>query len=92
MCIRDSSYSVYLWHWPIITYAEARSGASVSGLTRVVVFVLTLLLGHLWQRYVEDASRYVPGLKQDTRATLWLGLAGMLLVGGAGALLAAISG
>lgn len=86
------SYSVYLWHWPIITYAEARSGASVSGLTRVVVFVLTLLLGHLWQRYVEDASRYVPGLKQDTRATLWLGLAGMLLVGGAGALLAAISG
>ena len=40
------SYSVYLWHWPIITYAEARSGASVSGLTRVVVFVLTLLLGH----------------------------------------------
>lgn len=77
------SYSVYLWHWPLIPLVEAmRDG--LGGPVRIGLLVLTLVLGHIWQRWVEDASRYVPGMKTSTRMTLWAALAGMLLLGAAG--------
>lgn len=51
-----SSYSLYLWHWPIVValyYLELQSsvGAIVAGLT------LTLLLGWLSYRFIETPAR-----------------------------------
>jgi len=81
------SYSVYLWHWPLIPFAEAAWGG-IGAPRRLLLLGLSLLLGHVWQKWVEDASRYIPGLKQNTRASLWLALAGMLAIGAVGAALA----
>lgn len=85
------SYSVYLWHWPLIPFAEAAWGG-IGAPRRLLLLGLSLLLGHVWQKWVEDASRYVPGLKQNTRLSLWLALVGMVLIGAAGALLAYAGG
>lgn len=60
------SYSVYLWHWPLIAFANLRHtwtcegaacGAPVSASERVAVFGLTLLLGTLSWRFVERPFR-----------------------------------
>lgn len=80
------SYSVYLWHWPLILLTEGVLG-HLGAPVRLGLLALSLLLGHIWQRWVEDASRYVPGMKQSTPMTLWSALAAMLIVGAAGLLL-----
>ncbi|GAB98319.1 putative acyltransferase [Kineosphaera limosa NBRC 100340] len=85
------SYSVYLWHWPLVPLTEALLG-QMGAPVRIALLALSLLLGHVWQRWVEDASRYVPGMKQSTRMSLWAALAGMLVVGGVGLLLAVAGG
>ncbi|WP_307781348.1 acyltransferase family protein [Agilicoccus flavus] len=85
------SYSVYLWHWPLIPLAENLIG-QMGGSVRLVLLALALGLGHVWQRWVEDASRYVPGMRESTRMTLWAAAAGMLLVGAVGLLLSIAGG
>ena len=85
------SYSVYLWHWPLILLTEGLLG-HLGGPVRLGLLALSLLLGHIWQRWVEDATRYVPGMKQSTPKTLWAALAAMVVVGGAGLLLSVAGG
>lgn len=80
------SYSVYLWHWPLIPLTEALLG-HLGAPVRAVLLVLAFVLGHVWARWVEDACRYVPGMKQSTPMSLWAALGGMLVVGSAGLLL-----
>ena len=85
------SYSVYLWHWPLVPLTESVLG-HLGAPVRLVLLALSLLLGHVWQRWVEDASRYVPGMKQSTPMTLWAAAAGMAAVGGVGLLLSVAGG
>lgn len=59
------SYSIYLWHWPLVvalTYLDwqANAGAIITGLA------LTLVLGHLSYRWVENPAR---------KLLVWHGLA-----------------
>ncbi len=50
------SYSLYLWHWPIVVFA--RSGAFDPGPAGpVVVLCLSLLLGYLSWRFIEQPFR-----------------------------------
>lgn len=79
------SYSVYLWHWPLIVVAPyALTEDTLRWYHKLAIIVLTLVLAHLTQRFVEDATRYVPALRRRTRPALLAALAGMLVVLGAG--------
>jgi hypothetical protein len=54
----DISYSIYLWHWPIIVFAghHARGGMSLpSGLTLIAA---TIVISHISKRFLEDPVRY----------------------------------
>ena len=54
--VGDWSYSLYLWHWPVLIIAERRVGALGfwrTALCLVVVFVLSALT----YRYVEQPFR-----------------------------------
>jgi peptidoglycan/LPS O-acetylase OafA/YrhL len=55
--VGDHSYSLYLWHWPILTgylYIAGRSTATVLG--GLLVLGLSLGAAHLTKRFVEDRT------------------------------------
>jgi len=80
----DVSYSVYLWHWPlliVLPVALAR-GAGAPGrgtLDNIAIIVATLVLSGLTKRFVEDRFR-TPDWSRRLRATYALGAAGMAIV------------
>ncbi|RAX48494.1 acyltransferase [Arthrobacter sp. AQ5-05] len=54
--IGDHSYSIYLWHWPIIVLLPFLSD-TLGALDLVAVALATILLSMLTKKYVEDAFR-----------------------------------
>lgn len=53
----DVSYSVYLWHWPLIVLVPALQHHGRTRLDAVIVLVLTLLLAAASKRWIEDVFR-----------------------------------
>jgi peptidoglycan/LPS O-acetylase OafA/YrhL len=85
----DLSYSLYLWHWPLLVLIPYAFAGISRGLLAGVVLELTVALAWLSKRYVEDPLRSARGLTRRPRRTLALaGLATglVLLVPAAGAL------
>ncbi|MDQ6642477.1 MAG: acyltransferase, partial [Actinomycetota bacterium] len=84
----DVSYSVYLWHWPMVVLLPAVSGGRIGNLDRVVIVVATLVLAGLTKTFVEDRFRSTswgiplrkPYLLGATAMMLVVGLAGAQLV------------
>lgn len=58
------SYSLYLWHWPIMVFFKY-AGHDISGIVRIAALILTLVLGYLSWKYVERPIRYahLPNLR-----------------------------
>lgn len=52
----DHSYSIYLWHWPILVLLPFVSG-ELGALDLLAVALATVLLSMLTKKYVEDAFR-----------------------------------
>jgi SGNH domain (fused to AT3 domains) len=75
------SYSWYLWHWPILTLAEARL-SSLPLYGRVLCAAAALGLAVLSTRLIENPIRFHPRLVQ--RNAWSLGLAALLTLGGIG--------
>ncbi len=75
----DVSYSVYLWHWPLIVLAPFAIGHSVGLPGKAVIVVVTLVLAALTKRYVEDPFRSRAWNRRLGRTYL-LGAVGMVLV------------
>ncbi len=57
----DISYSVYLWHWPLIVLAPFALDRGLTWTDRVVIVGLTLSLSALSYRLVEQRWRRSPG-------------------------------
>jgi peptidoglycan/LPS O-acetylase OafA/YrhL len=57
------SYSVYLWHWPLVVGLTQMAELS-AGVRAFVVVALSLLLGHVSFRFIETPSR------RGTKSTL----------------------
>ena len=51
------SYSLYLWHWPLIVFYTARSGRAVGALTGLAIVVVAIALSWLTKVWVEDKVR-----------------------------------
>jgi peptidoglycan/LPS O-acetylase OafA/YrhL len=66
----DISYSVYLWHWPIVVFYKARVGSSISLVEGVALFALTVAMSIFSKRYVEDGFRSSWGRTQFKRAAI----------------------
>jgi peptidoglycan/LPS O-acetylase OafA/YrhL len=62
------SYSVYLWHWPLLLAYRERTGHSPTGLQAVVLIGVAILAGWLSFRFVE-----VPTRRKATNRQLLLG-------------------
>ena len=76
----DVSYSVYLWHWPLMVFAPYVLRHNLRTPELVVLVLLCLALSGLSKRFVEDAMRFWPRLTRTPRATLLAAGAGMLVI------------
>jgi len=56
------SYSLYLWHWPIINLYSDWKGRAPDGLACVVIVIVSVLLAWLTKIFVEDKIRLSPRL------------------------------
>lgn len=65
------SYSVYLWHWPLLTLLRYGYG-DVGAAGDAAVFALTILLGYLSYRVVELPARHAKGGAARVIATQYL--------------------
>ncbi|QTE28924.1 acyltransferase family protein [Pengzhenrongella sicca] len=75
------SYSVYLWHWPLLILVESRLAGPLPLAGSLALAVLALPLAALTYRYVEDPVRHLPLLTAAPAArTLLAGLAGSLVI------------
>lgn len=83
----DISYSLYLWHWPLIFIAPFIIGWGLGTANRIALFVGCFLLAWLTKRFVEDPMRRLPALvNRKPRFTFgWMavafGVVGLLIAG-----------
>lgn len=75
------SYSLYLWHWPLIVVAPFALGREASTVSKIGVLVLALALAALTKRFVEDAGQRWIVWCTSTRRAMMLMIAGMLAIG-----------
>ncbi|NMM35207.1 MAG: acyltransferase, partial [Phycicoccus sp.] len=76
----DVSYSVYLWHWPLMVFAPYVLRHNLTTPELLALVLLCLVVSGLSKRFVEDAMRFWPRLIRTPRATLLAAGAGMLVI------------
>ena len=79
--VGDTSYSIYLWHWPLLILTPFVLFHSLSSATKLILLAITIALSALTKRLVEDPIRSGPLLagKRPLR-TLAYALPATLLV------------
>nr|WP_211160492.1 acyltransferase family protein [Microbacterium sp. MF43] len=79
--VGDISYSLYLWHWPLIIIAPSVPFWGLTIYHRVALLGLCFVLAWLTKRFVEDPVRGWKVLtSRPARVTLWSSLAAMIVV------------
>lgn len=69
----DVSYSVYLWHWPVLTIGAAALGRSEPGVTiNLALLVLALVVSYVGYYLVEQPFRTGAAFRLQPRASLVL--------------------
>jgi peptidoglycan/LPS O-acetylase OafA/YrhL len=74
------SYSLYLWHWPILILVPIAIGVDDLG-TRLLLAVVSIVLAILSTELIERPFRSSGALDRRTRGSIQLGLAGSVAVG-----------
>lgn len=83
------SYPLYLWHWPLLTFARVIESGDPSGTIRLVAVLASVLLAWLTYRFVERPIRFGLG---TGRRRMGLVLAPMVLAFAAGLVMYANAG
>ena len=79
-----ASYSIYLWHWPLIILIPYATGHDLTDFEKVGIIALTLVVSWASMRFVEDPIRFSPrllGLSQPKKVLIAMGSAMLLVVG-----------
>ncbi len=74
------SYPLYLWHWPLLSFARIMESGTPSVEIRIGLVIASILLGWLTYRFVERPLRSGP----RTRALIWMLCVSIFVVGAAG--------
>ncbi|MGL3807482.1 acyltransferase family protein [Paeniglutamicibacter sp. R2-26] len=79
--VGDVSYSLYLWHWPVLIFFVNLAGGEPNPLQGAGLLVLSLLLAAASHRWVETPLRSLPALASSRWRTLGAGAAVVVLAG-----------
>jgi peptidoglycan/LPS O-acetylase OafA/YrhL len=71
--VGDRSYSIYLWHWPVVVFFPLVTAQEPGWMAGAVVLVVTLAISELSYRFVETPFRR----RTEARALRVLGYAGI---------------
>jgi len=71
------SFPLYLWHWPILTFARIISSTMPTAQVRVAAVVLSVVLSWATYRLIEKPLRFHPRVKTITGALV----ASMIVIG-----------
>lgn len=63
--VGDVSYSIYLWHWPLLILTPFLLDRDLTNVDKLVLVALTLVLAALSKRFVEDPIRSGPFLSRS---------------------------
>lgn len=69
------SYSLYLWHWPLLVIPEAAAGRPMGPWERVGLVAIAVVLSIITFHLVENPLRYLPFLAASKTWSLLLGVA-----------------
>lgn len=83
--VGDISYSVYLWHWPLVVVVPQVTGHALRPLDKVAILVATLALAWLSTRWIENPLRALPSLTKRPMRSFAFAAVGMAVVTLAGA-------
>lgn len=86
------SYSLYLWHWPLIVYAGLLSLRPLTFMGNAIIGVVSLLLAFLSYRYIEQPFRRPHAVLKSRRAVLCAALLVLLVTGVGGLVLSDYKG
>lgn len=74
------SYSLYLWHWPLLVLPAAAVGAPLPGVVRLALVAATFGLAAASRRYIEDPIRHGTAARMPSPRTLGYAVALSLVV------------
>ena len=83
------SYPLYLWHWPLLTFAHILENQFPVAAIRLGLVFASFVLAWLTYALVERPVRYTSRMQKTTTSLLWIM---MLILGGAGLTIYASSG
>ncbi len=87
------SYSLYLWHWPLFTFARYYAGRALTDIELSGLVVASTLIAALSWRYVETPFRRPRGrYGSNARTAMGLGVAAMALLATSGVLIRELDG
>jgi len=75
----DASYSIYLWHWPLLVFAGFYFSA-LSWQQLAAIFALTLVLSWLSMRFIENPFRFGTLKSRLSPKTTFAGVGATMLV------------
>jgi peptidoglycan/LPS O-acetylase OafA/YrhL len=78
--VGDTSYAMYLWHWPLIVLAPYALDREPGTVAKVVLLVGSLGIAWLSTRFLENPVRSATFFRQRTGRVLVVGAAGSALV------------
>lgn len=82
------SYPLYLWHWPILSFAHIMEGETPSPVARLIAIGIAMLLSWYSYKYVELPIRFGRSLQYKTPllvvVMIFIGLMGIAVIQGKG--------
>ena len=78
------SYSIYLWHWPVLIIAESHAGRSLTVTERLIAIAAAVIAASLSHHFLENPVRHSVSLQAKPRLALMVGGALIVLSVGVG--------
>lgn len=74
------SYSLYLWHWPVIVFYKMSFSTALDEQDMIILFAISVLAAYLSWRFIEEPIRHMDTLGNIRKIYLAAGAASLLMI------------